>query len=331
MKLTHIAATLGTAAVLVTTCLAQSGSADVPVPHGTLGVKAAGANYSIAKGAAPAFATQAVAKGGTAQFDLRVTNTGTAATAYAISLAARQNVPGAPSEMIPTTATVSSTGLLSQKALPAGPIGFVTPSVAAGKSAVFLVKVPVPAASPAGHAWLDVTLRTPDGTVQGTGQLVAEKKAVGVGTSAYDLTVTQGSQGPVGSSAYEAVIAAPALVNQAEATFTLKFTNNGPTTQGILIRAVYPPYCDQFKLGNQFSRQTTTNVWLSGNSVTPSLKPHTSKTYQVTLSKPSGNCTGAAAINNVVEIRAAAAILGQDPNVSDQTYHSVLLVAPYGN
>jgi hypothetical protein len=331
VKIIRVAAVLAAAAVLTTSLLAQPGSADAPAAHGALGVKGAGANYSIAKGDAPAFATQAVAKGGTAQFDLRVTNTGTSASAYAISLVARQNTPGTTPEMIPATPTVYATGLLSQKALATGQYGFVTPSIAAGKSAVLLVKVPVPANSPAGHAWFDVSLRTPDGALQGTGQIVAEEKAAAQGSTAYDLTVSQGSQGPVGSPSYSPVIAAPALLNTQEATFNLKFTNNGPTTQAIGINAVYPPYCLQFKIGNQFSPQGTTNVWLAGVGDTGYLKPHTSKTYVVTLSKPSGNCASAPAIDNVVEIRSWALILGQDPIVSAQTYHSVFLVAPYAN
>lgn len=326
MKLTRIAAVLGTAAVLVTTLLVQPGAADPAAPQGTVKVKGPGSTYSVARGNAPAIAVESVARGATGQFDLQVVNNGSVATSYAIALVARQGSP----ELLASAATVWGSTLLGKKLLATGPLGFVTPSIAPGKAATYLVKVPMPASGPAGHVWLDATLRTPNGTVQGTAQIVAEQPAA-KGTTANDVFVSQGSQPLVGSSSYRAVISSPALVNAQSATFTVKFENNGPVTQAILIRGAYEPYCNQVLVRNQFGTNLGANALLGQNNSSGYLKPGASVLYRITMTRPSGNCASGPAIPNTVEIRASEAILGQDPDVSALTYHSVLLVAPYGN
>lgn len=265
----------GTAALLLLIAgLLLTPPAEAASHDGALRVRGPGFAYS----GSATVAEQTVAAGSSATFDVQVVNKGISPARFNLKVLQSGTIP-------PATVTLS-TGLLNLQQLVAGPDGYSTASIAAGRTQTISMRVTIPSGTPQGTDYVTVWLYSTDGTPLDRVTGDTEVKAPTYGTTAYDLFVKNAGQSYyVGGSLNGQAAGSAALQLGSSTTFNIKLQNDG--TAPARIGGLLDPEgaCATFTVRDGFTDVTAAMV--AGTYLTPVLAVHGSKSLTVTATRTS--------------------------------------------
>jgi hypothetical protein len=243
--------------------------------HGVMRIHGAGSVFA-GSGAEISVVTS---QGGTASYTFEVLNTGADTAQYNLRVADY----GCGGTCGATTAVTAGNLIVTK--LTAGPNGYFTAPIDAGKLATYTFKVTVPKAGlPNSFYQVGLLLYDTSGLLLDGEDTITQIKAT-TGTRADDEFINGASQLPVSAIGYGiAQVSSPVVAVGGKTTFTVKLANDSAAPAAITWQILERQGCaEYFALNVKAGSLDVTSLVLSGSYVTPVLAPKASKTLSLTI------------------------------------------------